>query len=239
MADGRFVAYYRVSTERQGKSGLGLDAQRAAVAEYLNGGGWQVVGSEEENESGGKNDRPALARAIELCKLHDATLIVAKLDRLSRNAAFLMNLKEGGVDFVATDMPTANRMVVGIMASIAEGEGEMISARTKAALAAAKARGVKLGGYRQRKGERGTPEALAEETRKRVNAAAVARVAKADERAALLKRTLDRINPDGKLSLRKVAACLSDERIRTARGGTVWSAMQVKRLYERLEGAGA
>ena len=105
MAQGRFVAYYRVSTDRQGRSGLGLEAQQEAVRSYLDGGSWQLVDEVVEVESGKRNDRPKLAEALKLCRLHGATLIIAKLDRLARNVAFVSNLMESGVDFVAVDFP--------------------------------------------------------------------------------------------------------------------------------------
>jgi DNA invertase Pin-like site-specific DNA recombinase len=110
MADGDYVAYYRVSTERQGRSGLGLEAQQEAVRSYLNGGRWRLVGEFTEVESGRKNDRPQLARALNECRLKRARLIIAKLDRLARNVAFISNLMESGVDFVAVDFPQANRL---------------------------------------------------------------------------------------------------------------------------------
>jgi DNA invertase Pin-like site-specific DNA recombinase len=141
----RFVAYYRVSTDRQGKSGLGLDAQRKAVLDYLNGGSWELVAEHTEIESGKNNERPALAKAIEACRRHRATLVIARLDRLSRNAAFIAALMDSGVAFVAVDNPHANKLTVHILAAVAEHEREIISERTKAALAAAKARGKRLG----------------------------------------------------------------------------------------------
>src|SRR4051794_30487704 len=143
---GKFVSYLRVSTKRQGESGLGLEAQRHAVETWLNGGSWQLVEEHVEVESGKRDDnRPALARAFEACRAFNAKLVIAKLDRLSRDAHFLLGLQKAGVEFIATDMPHANRLTVGIMALVAEQEREAISARTKAALAAAKARGVVLG----------------------------------------------------------------------------------------------
>ena len=148
MASGRFVSYLRVSTARQGQSGLGLEAQRQAVAEHLNGGSWSLLREFVEVESGSRNDRPQLAAAIAECRLTGATLVIAKIDRLSRNAAFLIGLRDAGIAFVAADMPNANALTVGILALVAENEREAISARTKAALAAAKARGTVLGGYR-------------------------------------------------------------------------------------------
>ena len=148
MAEGRFVAYYRVSTAQQGRSGLGLDAQEAAVMAYLNGGNWTLVASFTEIESGKNNARPALAQAMHHCRLTASSLVIAKLDRLSRDAHFLLGLAKADVPFVAVDMPHADRTMVGIMAVIAEGERNAISARTKAALAAAKARGTVLGGWK-------------------------------------------------------------------------------------------
>ena len=105
MAQGKFVAYYRVSTAKQGRSGLGLEAQQEAVRSYLNGGSWQLVAEVVEVESGKRNDRPKLAEALRLCRLHGATLIIAKLDRLARNVAFISNLMESGVEFTAVDFP--------------------------------------------------------------------------------------------------------------------------------------
>ena len=134
----RYIAYYRVSTERQGRSGLGLEAQQAAVAAFLAGNGGPPVAEFIEVESGRKADRPQLARAMEACRLYGAVLLIAKLDRLARNAAFLLSLRDAGIEFRACDLPEANRLVVGIMALVAKHEAEMISARTKAALAAAK-----------------------------------------------------------------------------------------------------
>lgn len=140
----KFVTYLRVSTERQGQSGLGLEAQRAAVAAHVLGRG-EVVAEFVEVESGKRADRPELARALAEAKRAGAVLLIAKLDRLARNVAFIANLLESGVEVTAADMPEANRFVLHIMAAVAEQEGRAISERTKAALAAAKARGVKLG----------------------------------------------------------------------------------------------
>src|SRR4051794_25000743 len=145
MAKGRYVSYLRVSTDRQGRLDLGLEAQRKAVEDFLNGGRWDLIAEFVEVESGKRDDRPKLAKALALCRLHNATLVIAKLDRLSRDAAFLLGLQKAGVRFVAADMPEANELVVGIMAVVAQTERKMISVRTKAALAAARARGVRLG----------------------------------------------------------------------------------------------
>src|SRR5215203_4343370 len=149
MAQGRFVTYLRVSTDKQGKSGLGLDAQRKAVEDFLNGGRWELIDEFVEVESGKRDDRPKLAEAMARCRLHKATLVIAKLDRLSRDAHFLLGLQKelqrSGLRFVAADMPEANELTVGIMAVVAQAERKAISQRTKDALAAAKARGKKLG----------------------------------------------------------------------------------------------
>ena len=143
------VAYYRVSTDRQGRSGLGLDAQRSAVTSYLTGvAEAELLEEFTEIESGKKADRPELVRAIALCKKHKARLVIAKLDRLARNVYFVSGLMESGVDFVAVDMPYANRFTIHIMAAVAEHEREMTSKRTKEALAAVKQRGKQLGNPR-------------------------------------------------------------------------------------------
>src|SRR5215218_4608032 len=125
MSQGRYVSYLRISTDRQGKSGLGLEAQRKAVADYLNGGRGELVAEFVEVESGKRDDRPKLAEAMALCRLHNATLVIAKLDRLSRDAAFLLGLQKAGVRFMAADMPEANELVVGIMAVVAQAERKM------------------------------------------------------------------------------------------------------------------
>src|SRR4051794_11966836 len=217
MAEGRFIAYHRVSTAQQGRSGLGLDAQRQAVAAYLNGGAWTLLAEYTEVESGKRADRPELAKALTACRLHRATLVIAKIDRLSRNAAFLLNLRDAGVDFVAADMPDANRMTVGIMAIIAEHEREAISARTKAALAAAKARGRKLG----------NPENLSRESAERGRTLGNAAMsAKAGKRLVDLAPVIHAIRAEGKVSLGQIAGALNEGRIPAARGGA-WTATQV------------
>lgn len=144
MGAGKSVSYLRVSTQRHGRSGLELEAQRQAVATYLNGGRWTLVQEVVEVESGKRNGRPALA----LCRVYRATLLVAKLDRLARNVAFISALMESSVEFSAVDFPQANRLTVHVLAAVAEHETTMISERTRAALAVAKARGKKLGGLR-------------------------------------------------------------------------------------------
>ena len=143
MTNAKYVAYYRVSTDRQGQSGLGLEAHRTAVDNYLNGG--TLLDTFTEVESGRRNDRPELAKALDLCRRRKATLVIAKLDRLARNVAFIANLMDANVDLVAVDMPQANRLTLHIMAAMAEHEAQAVSQRTKAALQAAKERGRKLG----------------------------------------------------------------------------------------------
>lgn len=142
----KYVAYYRVSTARQGHSGLGLDAQRSSVKSFLQG---SVAECEYvEIESGKKADRPELAKAIAHAKSLGATLLIAKLDRLARNVHFISGLLESGVEIQAVDIPSANRMMLQLMAVFAEEEGRAVSIRTKAALAAAKDRGQVLGGFK-------------------------------------------------------------------------------------------
>jgi DNA invertase Pin-like site-specific DNA recombinase len=218
MAEGKFVSYLRVSTARQGRSGLGLEAQRKAVEDYLNGGSWQLVKEFVEVESGKKADRPQLEKAFQLCRLLGAKLVIAKLDRLSRDAHFLLGLEKAGVDFVAADIPQANRLTIGIMAVMAEHERRMISERTKAALAAAKRRGVKLGG------DRG-----ARLTAKQRALGVAALQAKARARASDLAPIVRELQAGGVVSLRAIAAGLDERGIPAARGGK-WSAVQVSRL---------
>jgi DNA invertase Pin-like site-specific DNA recombinase len=223
MAEDKWVSYLRVSTGRQGRSGLGLESQRKAVEDFLNGGSWDLAKEFVEVESGKNSDRPVLADAIKACRLYGAKLVIAKLDRLSRNAHFLLGLKEAGVDFVCADMPSANRLTVGIMAMVAEEEGRMISARTKAALAAAKRRGVQLGGYNK------NPK-LTARARK---AGQEANARKAAERAADLAPVISELQAVGKTSLRAIAAGLNERGIPTARGTGSWSAAQVMRVIAR------
>jgi DNA invertase Pin-like site-specific DNA recombinase len=223
MAEGKFIAYFRVSTKRQGRSGLGLEAQRKAVEDFLNGGNWQVVKEFTEVESGKRTDRPELEKAFQACRVYGAKLVIAKLDRLSRNAHFLLGLEKAGIDFVAADMPSINRLTAGILALVAEEEGRMISKRTKDALAAAKRRGVKLGGDR---GGRLTAKSRA--------AGREAQHAKARARAHDLASTVKELQAGGCESLRAIAAAMDDRGIPTARGGE-WSAVQVSRLLGYLD----
>jgi DNA invertase Pin-like site-specific DNA recombinase len=220
MARGKFVAYYRVSTQAQGRSGLGLDAQRQAVQDYLKGGRWRLIGEHLEVESGKQNDRPELLKALAACRIHGAALIVAKLDRLSRNAAFLLTLRDSGVDFIAADMPEANRLTVGVLAIIAEHEREAISARTKAALDAARRRGMQLG----------NPTHLNRSARRLgTMASASVRRARAAQRATDLAPIIAELRQSGAASLRALAHGLNGQGVPASRGG-VWTAAQVRRL---------
>ena len=225
MARGKFVAYLRVSTVRQGRSGLGLEAQRAAVNDYLNGGRWELLAEHVEIESGRNKDRPSLQKALADCRLYRATLVVAKLDRLSRDAAFLLALRDSSVEFIAADMPAANRLTVGILAMVAEHEAEMISQRTKAALAAAKRRGVKLG----------NPGNLTNRGRRNgTRASAGVRRSMAEQRAADVAPIIADLRRSGAVSLRELALGLNHRGLPTARGGR-WNAVQVQRVLKRLD----
>jgi len=223
MSQGSFIAYYRVSTARQGRSGLGLDAQKKAVADFLNGGSWELLAEFVEVESGKSDDRPQLEQALAMCDLSGATLVVAKLDRLSRNLAFLAKLQESGARFVAADMPEANELTIHIMAAVAQAERKAISARTKEALAAAKARGVRLGG------NRGNLEDL----RKGPAKSAEVRSRQAAERALKVRRQIEAISAaSGASSLRQIAVALNERGITASRGGK-WHAGQVKAVLQR------
>jgi DNA invertase Pin-like site-specific DNA recombinase len=212
--NGRFISYLRVSTDQQSQSGLGIEAQRAAVEQYLNGGDWTLLEEFVETESGKNSARPQLAKALAHCKLTGAKLVIAKLDRLSRNVAFIANLMEQAVPFVACDMPHAKPFELHIRASLAEEEARLISQRTKAALAAAKARGVKLGGYRGG----GTPDtALATKARQEA----------AQAFAASVGPMIAEMHKQG-ASLRQIAEAMASKGIQTARGGDTWTATAVK-----------
>src|SRR5258706_4583916 len=194
MQNPRYVAYYRVSTQRQGRSGLGLDAQRKSIIDRLCVKA-QLIAEYTEIESGKRTDRPKLVKALAACGLHRAILIISKLDRLARNVAFVSNLMEAGVEFEAVDFPTANRLTIHILAAVAEHEAKMISDRTRSALAAAKARGIRLSGFR---GRAGTCNDL-------LKARAV-RPEKANRRASDLSSNLEEIRIAGGPSLHALAA---------------------------------
>jgi len=225
----RMIAYLRVSTARQGQSGLGLEAQRTAVAAHAVASGHYIAAEFVEVESGGKAERPQLALALEACRLHRAVLVIAKLDRLARNVAFIANLMDGGVEFVACDMPHANRLTLHIMAAMAEYERRVISERTRVALAAAKARGVKLG----------NPNGAAHLHHgcgKAAQVSAASRRAKAQSLATSLGPILESLRSQGVVSMSQTANELNRRGIPTAGGGQ-WHPAQVQRVLSRLKSA--
>ena len=219
----KFVAYYRVSTQRQGDSGLGLDAQRATVENYIERCKGERVAEFTETESGKKDERIQLAAAIAEAKRLDATLIIAKLDRLSRNVSFIFALKDAKIDFVCCDNPNMNTLTLGIMATFAQHERETISKRTKDALAAAKARGTELGNA-----------ANFTDAGRKLGAEVRSKAAReGNAQAAHMVRLA--INSNSKLSLRKLAEMLNNNSYRTRTGGK-FSAMAVKRLLSAASG---
>jgi len=221
------VAYYRVSTAKQGTSGLGLEAQRTAVEDLCKSRGWEIIAPPfVEIESGKRADRPELQKALHRAKVTGAILVVAKLDRLSRNVAFLATLQDSGVKFIAADMPEANELTVHIMAAVAQAERKAISKRTKEALAAAKARGRKLG----------NPNGAAALRRAgHGNSASIASItAAASSRAEALRPVVDELRTNGITSLGKLASALNEGGFVTARGGT-WHPTSVRNLLARLD----
>lgn len=222
----KFVAYERVSTARQGASGLGLEAQRNAIDTFAAARGAEILARFTEVESGKIANRPELTAAIQLARLTGATLVIAKLDRLSRNAAFLLTLRDSGVGFLAVDMPEANDLTVGIMALVAQAEREAISRRTKEALAVAKARGAKLG----------NPNGAAALRRAGKGGAALraAVSANADRFAVELEPVLQDIQKAGHVTLRAIAADLNRRGMRTRRGGA-WQVSNVRNLLARSQ----
>jgi DNA invertase Pin-like site-specific DNA recombinase len=212
----KFVSYYRVSTDKQGLQGNGIEAQKQAVARYLTSMDCELVGSFEEVESGANNKRPQLASAIQLAKSKKAVLVIAKLDRLSRNAAFLLQLQDSGIDFVACDMPNADKLSVGIIALLAQRERQLISERTMAGLAVAKQRGVVLGNPNPKKSLRKAVEA---------------NIKRKQEFAAAAIKSIREIRSTGVETLSRIADCMNKRGEKTPRGGT-WTATAVKRVLE-------
>ena len=212
--NGKFIAYHRVSTARQGDSGLGLEAQQKAVADYLNGGDWEMLEEYVEVESGKSHKkRPQLASAISACKQHKATLIIAKLDRLSRNVAFVSALMESGVEFLAVDNPNANKLMVHMLAAFAEHERDQISQRTKVALAMAKKRGVQLGKH-----------------------SAVLSKQNAEQAMRHARKVAPMVSELRKgRSLRKLTDAMNSLEVPTPREGSKWHVTSVQRLLGRLD----
>lgn len=235
------VAYYRVSTRKQGASGLGMDAQRKAVEDCCAQRGLDLIAPPfEEIESGKRDDRPQLCLAIERCKLTGATLVVAKLDRLSRNVAFLATLQDSGIKFIAADMPEANELTVHILAAVAQAERKAISKRTTEALAAAKARGTwtKADGTPYKAGQRlGNPNGAAalRQYGEAYRLGCEGNRRKADERAEERRATIARLRAAGHLSFGALANALNGEGIETPGGRGRWHSSTVRNLLARLE----
>ncbi len=225
---GKFIAYLRVSPQRQGQSGLGIEAQREIINNHLNGGEWDVIAEYTETESGKRSDRHRrqLKAALQQCKAENDTLIIARVDRLTRNLAFLTALLESGVQVIACDIPqmhspAATKFVLQLMANIAEYEGELISERTKKALAAKKARGHKLGTP--------TPE-------KGAKAGGAATKASIDEWTEELRPVVQELRKYGCDTLEKMGKGLEARGSKTFRGNTTWALSSVRNLVKRIEG---
>lgn len=231
--DGKFVAYFRVSRKSQGESGLGLEAQERAVSQYLNGGSWELLDGFVEVESGKRDDnRPELHNALIKCKLTKATLLIAKLDRLSRNSAFLNNLLEAGVDIRCCDMPEADPFMLRIMAAVAQKEREAISQRTKEGLASIKAKLAKGQEHVSKAGNVVTTLGGYRGVNPPAPAASAARKAAAMVLANDLKPMVTKLRNDG-LTLAQIADSLNLHKVKTPRGAP-WNAMTVKRVLDRL-----
>jgi DNA invertase Pin-like site-specific DNA recombinase len=226
----RIIAYYRVSTKKQGQSGLGLEGQKAAVAEFASRNGGSVVYGYTEVESGKRSDRPELAKAVAHARRSKAQLVVAKLDRLARNVAFTSALMESGADFVACDNPHANRLTIHILAAVAEDEAKRISDRTKAALAAAKARGTKLGSARPGHWDGREDKRRAGLERARQSAAQTVREAAQDAYRDLFD-TVKEWRAAGR-TLQQIADSLNAKG-QTTRRGKLWTPTQVSRVLKR------
>ena len=215
----QFVAYLRVSTQRQGHSGLGIDAQRNDVARYVSAAGGEIVSEFVEVESGRKAARPKLAAALATCRARRCVLLIARLDRLSRNLHFISGLMEAKVEFVATDMPMITRFTIHILAAVAEEETRLGSARTKAALAIAKARGVRLGNPNLRPG-----------TRDQALAAAAAKKEQARTRAADLAPVIAELRCAGIGTFGGLARALTARGVPTLSGRGRWDPSTVRRM---------
>jgi DNA invertase Pin-like site-specific DNA recombinase len=226
---GKYVAYYRVSTLKQGATGLGMDAQRETVTQWINGGNWEMIGEFVEVESGKKNDRPQLAAAIALCKKKKATLVVAKLDRLGRNLAFIANLMESKINLVVADQPAVNNFTLHILAAVAEQERIDISKRTKAALAALKKKGVTKAGKKiDRLGQQN--DAILRDMGHNGHAT---QSAIAQQFADNTLPIIEQIQAAGLKTLREIATALHARGIKTSTGRADWHPQQVKSILDR------
>ncbi|MGH1430465.1 MAG: recombinase family protein [Neptuniibacter sp.] len=224
MSKQSYIAYYRVSTDRQGQSGLGLEAQETTVQGFLKSHGGRLVESFTEVESGKNGDREQLAKAINRCKVKNAVLLVSKLDRLSRSVAFIANLQQSGVKFVIAENPQLTDLTIHILAAVAQAERESISTRTKQALQAAKRRGVTLGNPNLDK-VRNTD----------TTAATTTRMNKADEYAAMMVDAIEDIREELESpSLRQIASELNNREF-TTRRGSAWTAASVQRVIQRTQ----
>lgn len=209
------ITYYRVSTERQGASGLGLDAQKQAVQEFANANNFMLTSEYIEVESGKKSNRPVLLEALSACKGERATLLIAKLDRLGRNVAFISKLMEAGIDFKAVDNPHAGKLIVHIMAAFAEHERDMISERTIAALKVAKSKGVELGKYGR-------------------NVLSIANKQEADRFAQSLQPLLDKLRQKEIKTVRAITQELNKRKIPTFSKTGRWHTSTVHNVIKRL-----
>ena len=218
------LQYLRASIDRQGVSGLGLEAQRDAVDRHVRSVGGRVLSEHIEIESGKKNDRPELAKAIAAARARRAVLVIAKLDRLARNLHFVTGLQEAGVDFVACDNPHATKLMVHMLVAFAEHEREQISIRTKAALQAAKARGAKLGNPRLKAGDKASAQA-----------AANAKSRKARRRATELMPFIEAAQKAGWITLGQLAEAMTARGIKTPGGGPAWTATTVRPVLKKAE----
>ncbi|WP_316164540.1 MULTISPECIES: recombinase family protein [unclassified Bradyrhizobium] len=235
----RIVTYVRVSTAKQGRSGLGLEAQKAAIQEFARTSGARIIGEYREVESGKANDRPQLKAALHHAKITGATLVIAKLDRLSRSASFTMTLRDSGAKFVCCDMPDANDLTIGVLAIVAQQERDATSKRTKDALQMARKRIAETGqrGHAQIK-RLGNPNGAAALRRAgKGNEAAITKVkAEADKHASDLAEVVQDIRAGGSVTLAAIASELNNREMVTPRGGR-WHASSVRNLLQRIEQA--
>ena len=223
MNGASFIAYYRVSTREQERSGLGVEAQRISIKRYVEASGGALIAEFTETDSGRKNDRPQFVEALRNCRLYRATLIVAQLDRMSRNAALISGLMESGLDFVAADFPQANRFTIHILAAVAEYEAKLISDRLRAALAMARCRGKAV--------RRFAPKEWRRYLRKATAASHAANAERAKARARALAPLLVKLRDEGR-TLNAIATELDRLEIATPRKGICWKGETVRKVFE-------